>query len=159
MGSGTTVTTITTDMGQQREYLESGGFSAWLYTQKGSEIVASNGVVGKVVEKIDGTSFDGLPIFSNTSEVYFKRNKDGHIVQARIYKDRKPVCDFDWDHPHTNKSGEKFPEGVVHVQEFVKQPDGTWKRLYRNARYMRPEEKERYGELIKLANPNAKLEK
>lgn len=44
-------------MGLQREYIEAGGFSSYLYTQKGESIVASNGVEGKVVEKIGGTAF------------------------------------------------------------------------------------------------------
>lgn len=90
-------------MGLQREYIESGGFSTYLYYQDGETIISSNGVEGKIVAKIEGTAYDGLPIFSNTSEVYLKRNKDGEIVQARIYKDRKPVCDFDWDHHHKTK--------------------------------------------------------
>lgn len=144
-------------MGLQREYIESGGFSTYLYTQQGDTVVASNGVEGKVVEKIEGTAYDGLPIYSNTSEVYFKRNAQGKIIQARIYKDRKPVCDFDWDHTHTNKPGEKFEEGVVHVQPFRLKPDGTWKRESKKARYMSLEEMRRYGELIKKANPNVKL--
>lgn len=145
-------------MGLQREYIESGGFSTYLYYQDGETIVTSNGVEGKVVAKIEGTAYDGLPIFSNTSEVYLKRDKNGEIVQARIYKDRKPVCDFDWDHLHKNKKGgESFERGVVHVQEFKQKPDGTWYRDSRHARYMSPDEMKRYGELIKKANPNAKL--
>ncbi len=144
-------------MGQQREYIESGGFSSYLYIQQGDTIVAANGVEGKVVDKIEGSSYDGLPIFSNTSEVYFKRNQKGEIIQARIYKDRKPVCDFDWDHSHTNKNGEKFEAGVVHVQSFKQKSDGSWMRVSNKARYMSNEEMERYGELIKKANPKAKL--
>ncbi len=115
-------------MGLQREYIENGGFSTYLYTQKGKSIIASNGVEGKVVEKIEGTAYDGLPIFSNTGEVYFKRNAKGEIIQARIYKNRRPLCDFDRDHPHKNKSGEKFEKGVVHVQPFRQKPDGSWMR-------------------------------
>lgn len=145
-------------MGLQREYIESGGFSTYLYYQDGKTIATSNGVERKVVSKIEGTAYDGLPIFSNTSEVYLKRNKNGEIVQTRIYKDRKPICDFDWDNPHKNKkSGESFEKGVVHVQEFKQKPDGAWYRDSRHARYMSPDEMKRYGELIKKANPNAKL--
>lgn len=144
-------------MGLQKLYLDSGGFSSYLYHQVGEVITASNGVSGKIVEKIDRTSYDGLPILSNTSEVYFKRNATGEIIQARIYKDRKPVCDFDWDHEHTNKSGEYFPKGVVHVQKFTLTPEGAWKRHNKKARYMNLQEIARYGELIKLANPNAVL--
>ena len=115
-------------MGQQREYIKTGGFSTYLYIQKGATIVSSNGVEGKVVEKIDGTAYDGLPIFSNTSEVYLKKNAQGDVIQARIYKDRKPVCDFDWDHIHVNKNGERFEKGVVLVQPFIQKSDGSWKR-------------------------------
>lgn len=145
-------------MGLQREYIEAGGFSSYLYTQKGESIMASNGVEGKVVEKIGGTAFEGLPIYSNTSEVYFRRNTDGEIIQARIYKDRKPVCDFDWGHPHTNKhSKEYFEKGVVHVQEFIQKPDGSWIRYSHRARYMSSDEITRYGELLTKANPKVKL--
>ena len=101
-------------MGQQKDYIKEGGFIRYLYYQDGDIIVASNGVSGKVVKKINGTPFDGLPLFSKSSEVYFKTNPDGIIVQARIYRNRKPVCDFDWDHEHTNrKSGEHFEVGIV----------------------------------------------
>lgn len=146
-------------MGLQREYIESGGFSTYLYYQSGETIVASNGVEGKIIRKIDGSSFDGLPILSNSSEVYLKRNKDGVITQARIYKDRMPVCDFDFDHSHQNgKRGESFEKGIVHVQEFKKKPDGSWFRDSKHARYMSSKEIERYGELLKRANPNIKLQ-
>lgn len=43
-------------MGLQREYIEAGGFSSYLYSQQGETIVSSNGVEGKVVGKIEGTS-------------------------------------------------------------------------------------------------------
>lgn len=146
-------------MGTQRMYLEEGGFSAYLYDQDGATIVASNGVEGKVIYKIEGNQYDGLPTLSNSSEVYLKKDGEGNIVQARIYKDRKPVCDFDWNHPHENANGEKFPEGVVHVQPWIKDAKGYYRRDYKHARYMSNEEIARYGELIKLANPHAKLRK
>lgn len=144
-------------MGLQREYRESGGFSSYLYAQRGDTIVASNGVAGKVVAKIDGSAYDGLPIFSNTSEVYFKLDSSGEIIQARIYKGRKPVCDFDWGHSHINKDGEKFECGVVHVQVFKQKTDGAWVRESKKARYMSPEEMERYGELLKKSNSKVKF--
>lgn len=120
-------------------------------------IEASNGVVGKIVEIIDKTAYDGLPILSNTSEVYFKANANKEIIQARIYKNREPVCDFDWDHDHTNKNGEKFEAGTVHVQPFKKDAKGNWKRDDKHARYLSDDEIKRYGELLKIANPKIKL--
>lgn len=148
---------IISNMGIQRLYNRNGGFAQYLYHQKGSTIVASNGVIGKVVEKIAKESYDGLPILSNSSDVYFKTNASGEIVQARIYEGRNPVCDFDWDHEHTNKSGEKFNKGIVHVQSFYKDSKGNWVRDNKNARYMSPEELEKYGQLLKIANPKVKL--
>lgn len=145
-------------MGTQRTYREEGGFSTFLYHQVGKTIIAPNGVEGKVMEKIDGTPYDGLPLFSDTSEVYLKANAKGDIVQARIYKNRRPVCDFDWEHEHTNKrSGEKFLAGTVHVQNFKQMPNGTWVRDCQHARYMSPSEMERYGPLLKMINPGVKL--
>ena len=60
-------------MGSQKKYLESGGFSSYPYEQVGDVIRASNGVESKVVRKIDGNAFEGLPTFSNTCEVYLKQ--------------------------------------------------------------------------------------
>lgn len=144
-------------MGSQRMYLEQGGFSSYLYTQVGQTITASNGVEGKVVRKIGGTGFDGLPTYSNTSEVYFKTDADGEIIQARVYKDRKPFADFDWNHAHTNGDGQVFPEGVAHVQMLKKNEMGRWVRESKQARYMTDEEISRYQELFKKANPNIRF--
>ena len=63
-------------MGLQRGIHRERRFFLLLYYQDGETIVASNGVEGKVVVKIDGSSHDGLPIYSNTSEVYFKRKQE-----------------------------------------------------------------------------------
>lgn len=113
----------------QRLYNESGGFSEYLYHQVGETIVASNGVEGKIVEKIDKASYDGLPILSNTSEVYFKTNANGEIIQARIYKDRKPVCDFDWDHNHTNKMAKNLRKGLFMYNPLRRMPKVTGKEM------------------------------
>ncbi len=107
--------------------------------------------------KENGTPFDGLPTFSKSSEVYLKADKDGNVVQARIYNDRKPVCDFDWDHSHQNANGEKFEKGVVHVQEFRQNSNGAWERLSKEARYMSNDEIERYGELLRKLKPDIKF--
>ncbi len=144
-------------MGSQRQYLGTGGFSSFLYRQKRDSIVASNGVVGRIVEKIDGTAYDGLPIHSNTGEVYLKMNQEGAIVQARVYNSRDPVVDFDWDHPHANRDGSRFQYGVVHVQSWRKDAKGRWIRDSKNARYMTDDEIKRFGELLKKANPKIRF--
>lgn len=139
-------------------YNPEGGFSQYLYTKDGESITASNGVTGNVIKKIEGTAFDGLPVMSNTSEVYLKKDGEGNIIQARIFSNRQPVCDFDWNHEHKNtRTKEIFPQGIVHVQEWKQNQKGEWKREKYKARYMNLQEIARYGELIKLANPNAIL--
>lgn len=141
-------------MGNGREYLPSGGFSQYLYHQVGETITASNGVQGKVVtEYSDNEKYhSSLPQYSNTSEVYFKNDDVTHTVeQARVYKDRKVAFDLDWGHQH-----KEFPKGVVHVHEWRLDRNGNWTRTGK-VRYMNNEEMARYGELLRLANPNVKF--
>lgn len=145
-------------MGNQRLYCPEGGFSAYLYHQVGETLVAPNGVEGKIVEKIDArNAFDGLPTLSNTSEVYLKQNMNGEIVQARIYSNRMPMADFDWDHSHINANGQHFEAGVVHVQPWKQNADGKWVRDSKHARYLTEKEVERYGPLLRKINPNLKF--
>jgi hypothetical protein len=144
-------------MGNQREYRQSGGFSSYLYYQVGESISSSNGVVAKVVAKVNGSPFEGLPTFSNTGSVYLKVDKDGNVIQARIYKNRNPVCDLDWDHSHKNANGQTFEKGVVHVQEFTQNTKGEWKRQSKKARYLSDEEILRYGELLRKLKSDIKF--
>jgi len=145
------------NMGNFKYYIETGGFTPFLYYQVGDTITAANGVQGKVVDKISDYDtkdyHDSLPIYSNTSEVYFKKSdKGGHLVeQARVYIDRKAALDFDWGHAHGEHS-----EGVVHVHVWHQDSKGNWVRSS-NPRYMNNSEIARYGNLIKKANPKARL--
>lgn len=146
------------NMGNQREYLSSGGFSQYLYKDE-SPKVTINGVTGKMISKItDPTgSHDGLPTYSNTSDVYFKKGKDGLASQAKVYKDRKTILDFDWSHDHKNSDGRVFHKGTVHVQIYKVNPDGSITRLSKFARLMNNHEMKKYGPIIKYFNPNAKF--
>lgn len=138
-------------------YRAEGGFSSYLYIQEGDSIIAPNGIEAKVVKKIDGNAYDGLPIYSNTSKIYLKK-VDGKIVQARIYNNRKPVVDLDWNHEHTNKkSKEKFSDGIVHVHEWKKNTKGEWVRDERHARYMNNDEMSTYSNLLNMLNSKIKF--
>lgn len=79
-------------MGGQREYLQSGGFSEYLYRQEG-ETLTANGISGKVISKQGSdNAHDGLPKYSNTSKVYFKLDDVTRVIeQARVYENRKWV--------------------------------------------------------------------
>jgi hypothetical protein len=145
-------------MGNQRQYLASGGFSEYLY-QDESERVTINGVTGKMISKItDPTgTHDGLPTYSNTSDIYFKKGDDGLASQAKVYKDRKTVLDFDWNHEHKNRNGRVFPKGTVHVQMYRVNSDGSLTRLSDNARSMNNHEMKKYGPILKYFNPNVKF--
>lgn len=139
-------------MGNERQLREEGGFTENLYHQIGETIIASNGVEGKIMERIEGNAHDSLPKFSNTSEVYFKvSDETGEIEQARVFDGRIPKIDIDWDHSH--KGSEK---GKAHVHEWYKGNDGKWKRG-KTIRDMTSAEIARYGELLKLACPDIKF--
>jgi hypothetical protein len=142
-------------MGDFYTYIKSGGFTEHLYHDVG-DIIAANGIQGKVINSFldpyDEVFHASLPLYAGNSTVYFKKSDEGNhpIEQARIYQDRHALIDIDWGHTH----GE-FKIGTIHVHEWEMRPDGTWKR--KPPRYANDDELVRYGDLIKLANPNVKL--
>ncbi len=146
-------------MGNQREYLESGGFTQYLYKDE-SPKVTINGVTGKMVSKISAPTakHDGLPTYANTSDIYFKKGDDGLATQAKAYIGRKMYLDFDWNHDHKNKGdGRFFPKGTVHVQVYKIDKNGNIHRLSDDARFMSNYEMKKFGPIIKYFNPNAKF--
>lgn len=147
-------------MGNQRNYLAEGGFAQWLYrSHPDFDVIEINGVRGKAVYHIDdpkGGHID-LPTYANTSDLYF-RVEEGKVAQGKLYTDRRMVLDFDWDHSHTNtKTGETFPIGTVHVQQYMVDDKGRFKRLSGKARLMTIEEIKKYGPIIRAFNPNVKF--
>jgi len=144
-------------MGDLKNFNPDGGFDEYLYHQVGDTITASNGVQGKVINKnedtMDESFHDSLPLYSNTSEVYFKRSDEypHEIEQARVYIDRKAALDFDWGHAHGSHE-----KGVVHVQEWYLDHRNRWVRS-KVERGLNNDEIKRYGELLRLANPNVRL--
>lgn len=139
-------------MGAQQLYQSSGGFKEYLYHQVG-DTISANGITGKVIAKTGGQpGHDGLPLYSNTSKVYFKLDEHGMIEQARIYDGRKAVYDIDWGHVHDD-----FKIGMVHIHAFSYTSNGDVDRKQKNARFLNDEEMEKYGALLKKANPNIKF--
>ncbi len=146
-------------MGNQREFIPTGGFSASLYEDNpGWEPRTVNGVQAKVIKLItDKTGkHSGLPSYADTSDMYLRVGHDGDVIQAKLYKDRKHCLDFDWGHVHKNK-GEKnvFPKGVVHVQTYSVSNIGV--RYSNNARLMTEAEIKKYGAILKAFNPKVKF--
>ncbi len=158
MELGTTITMLICNMGNQRLYQESGGFTDYLYKDESAKVTI-NGVTGKMISKItDPTgNHDGLPTYSNSSDIYLKKGKDGLAIQAKVYKDRKVVLDFDWNHEHKNSDGTKFPKGTIHVQVYKVEKNGDIVRISKSARPMTKKEKEKYGPIIMYFNPNVKF--
>lgn len=76
-----------------------------------------NGVKGHLIKKVgDKDTHTNLPYYSNTSDVYFRKNANG-VCQARVYVGQKMFLDFDWSHKHINSDGKTFDRGIVHVQK------------------------------------------
>lgn len=147
-------------MGNQREYLESGGFSEYLYEEHPEyQTFVYNGLTAKVLKlktDEDGTH-SGLPTYSNTSDIYLRLDRFGQVVQAKVYIDRQHTIDFDWGHPHHNKGEDSdkqfFPKGVVHVQSYSRIDS----RDSNSARFMTQSEIEKYGDILRHFNPNVKF--
>ena len=147
-------------MGNQREYIPQAGFSQYLYDDHPLwQTKTIGGIRGKVVKVITdptGSHF-GLPTYSNTSDMYFRIDRTGKVIQAKLYLNRRQCIDFDWGHRHRNDGdGRVFEKGTVHVQTYSVLSDGSTRRNS-EARYMSNEEIEKYGELIRAFNPEVKF--
>ena len=96
----------------------------------------ANGVKDHLIKKVgDSDTHTNLPYYSNSSDVYFRRNANG-VCQARVYVGQKMFLDFDWCHRHRNSDGKSFDRGVVHVQLWKQNRDGTFTRMSNDARHM-----------------------
>lgn len=116
-----------------------------------------NGVKGHLIKKVgDSDTHTNLPYYSNTSDVYFRQNKNG-VCQARVYVGQKKYLDFDRSHNHKNSDGRKFERGVVHVQVWKQNKDGSFSRLSDDARSMSNAEMKKYGPILKAYCPTVKL--
>ena len=146
-------------MGGHKNYSAGGGFSQYLYHTEGQTAII-NSMRVKIIAKIgEDDHHSGLPFYSNTSDVYLKIEKSGNQVeQAIIYVNRKAVLEFDWGHPHKGKNGNpSFKKGEVHVHE-LHEVNGVVQRNPKvNPRWMSAAEMAKYGDIIRYANPNAKM--
>lgn len=117
------------------------------------------GVKGHVIKKVgDSDTHTNLPYYANSSDVYFRKNANG-VCQARVYIGHKMFLDFDWSHVHKNSDGRTFDKGVVHVQIWKQNSDGSFTRMSNEARSMSNYEMSKYGALIKSFSPEVKFRK
>lgn len=149
-------------MGNQQEYIPSGGFTRYLYEDHPNFApITMNGIRAKALHYIpDGKkNHAGLPQYANSSDMYFRVGADGTVIQGKVYVDRKHFIDFDWSHRHVNKEGDgrSFQKGIVHVQIYRVEANGETVRLSHDARYMNNAEIKKYGPLIHHYNPNVKF--
>ncbi len=153
-------------MGNQREYVESGGFSQYLYVHNDGDIIREGNLEAKVVFKAGTKDYhESLPQYSNISKMYFGLGKDSvtgkkRIDQLRVYKDRIAYMDFDWGHTHIVRENGRvvrtYPTGTVHVQ-FWKIVNGKPVRDRKRTRMMNNFEIKKYGAFLRKANPNIKF--
>lgn len=96
-------------MGNGQHYIKNGGFSSYFYVSRG--VISFNGFSAKIITWYNTKdNHESLPRFSKTSKMYVRLDKNGNIIQLRIYEGRKATIDFDWGHQHGN-----HPKGTVHV--------------------------------------------
>ena len=147
-------------MGNERQYNPKGGFNEHLYDDHPAWTALNiNGVRGKVITYVYDSKgiHTKLPTYSDTSDMYFRVDKTGKVIQAKLYLNRRQCIDFDWGHQHRNKGdGRVFEKGTVHVQTYSVLSDGSTRRNS-EARYMSNEEIEKYGALIRAFNPEVKF--
>lgn len=147
-------------MGTERQYNSHGGFWDQLYEDHPLwQAKTIGGIRGKVLKYItDPTgSHSGLPPYANTSDMYFRIDWTGKVIQAKLYLNRRQCIDFDWGHQHRNKGdGRVFEKGTVHVQTYSVLGNGSTRRNS-EARYMSNEEIEKYGPIIRAFNPEVKF--
>lgn len=147
-------------MGNERQYNPKGGFIEHLYDDHPLwPTLNINGVRGKVITFVHDSKgiHTKLPAFSDTSDMYFRIDKTGKVIQGKLYVDRRHCIDFDWGHQHRNKGdGRVFEKGTVHVQTYSVLSDGSTKRNG-EARYMSNDEIEKYGALIRAFNSEVKF--
>ena len=143
-------------MGNGKYHLGNGDFSKYLYEEV--DTVEGGGLKAKVLQETNdnGTHHTSPPLFSHSSDIYMTRDPDTKIPsQARVYKNHEPNKDFDWGHDHKEHGVVLFPKGVVHVQTWTKGADGKWNRS--KPRLMTQAEIDKYGALLKAADPNVKF--
>lgn len=138
-------------MGNGRIYPEGGFTGANAAYERIGDYKYANDLRGSIVKrKNDTADHSNLPQFANTSDMYFRQNANG-VCQARVYIDHATFLDFDWSHRHTNKgNGRSFERGIVHVQMWTRDKDGSFIRLSDDARMMNNAEMKKYGPLIRL---------
>lgn len=113
----------------------------------------------KVLANTNNKRSGDLPAYSNTSNMYFKRDASGEITQLRVYdKSHRAMLDIDINpsKPHKNKDGEMIPTGMTHVHEWRENEKGELVRS-KYGRYLSNEEMKKYGDLIKEANSKAEF--
>ena len=146
-------------MGGQNYYKAEGGFSQYLYQQVG-DTIDFNGIRAKVIEYF-GTKnhHEGLPFYSNTSDMYLKiADNKNYVEKAIVYINRHAAFELDWGHEHINSkgNGKSFPAGIVHVHELEKIGKSV-RRKDVDARLLTAAEIMKYGKILKIANPKIKF--
>lgn len=114
----------------------------------------------KVLKNTSNKRSNDLPAYSNSSNMYFKRDASGEIVQLRVYDESSHGAILDIDinpsKPHENKDGSIIPAGVTHVHTWKKNAKG---KLVRNKKgeYLSDEQIKKYGDKIRAANSSVRF--
>lgn len=140
-------------MGSGNNRLPGGGFLTLEWTAEPETI---EGV--KVLYNDMNKRSNDLPAYSNTSDMYFKRDASGEIVQLRVYdKQHRAMYDIDINpkRSHNNKDGTTILAGITHIHEWKVDANGNLVRG-RKARLLTKSEIKKYGKKLEAANKNVK---
>lgn len=110
-------------------------------------------VVGGVSVLRNPTSPDSnaLPIRSNSADYYFKQDKNGDIIQLRVYnKEHHAVADIDICPEHDHR---KLKKGIAHIHTFKGDS-----RDSKTARYLTEDEIAKYHHILSAARPDIRYE-
>lgn len=146
-------------MGNQKLYNSTNRFSSYLFEDSTAWAVHEiNGIIGRVMEMNADPAGQhaGLPIFPDSSDMYFSTDENRAVMQAIINVGNRRMLIFDWGHMHINPDGKVFPKGVVHVHVCTIDEDGHLV-LSAHARLMTEAEISKYGPLLKSYDPKVRF--
>lgn len=134
-------------MGSRRDWEMSRNYT--LYFESHYHAVAT--IEGVKVLQYNDRPNSALPEYAKTSEAYLSINAKGEMMHLRIYRNHKPILEFDighWKHYGKNK-------GYVHVHDYSTDAEGHPVRIS-PGRKITSAEAAKYGKILEVMKRSKK---